>query len=1173
MAFVLDEAIVQLRTEGFNTFKKQTEAIGKSLSVISRQAMSVEKLSGSFAQQARGARSLAVAIGEVQAGFTKSTAASDAFFRKAEAGFRKVEASAKNPPRPSTLARQRQVAQARGSISNSYGAAAQSAGDTSKSFQGVFKNTGIEKLIKEIEALSRQLSRISGDARQVKNALGSVAPPRVQRQFASVNKSATGLNDNFKNVRYQTLHAGYALKHLQQPIKGVVQGFIDVGTSVAGGLGPIPLATSAASLAIVGLTRVLGSAVSQSADLEKSLAEVATISPAVAGNIGKFADTLGELSVATRTDVGLLSEGLYQAISSGITDVNDALSFVETSAKAARAGLTGVDVAVDGLSSVINAFGMQASDAGGIADKFFKTVEVGKLRFEDLARNIGKVAPVATTLGVSLDELLAAGAALTTGGNTLSASFTSLSGIMNAVLRPSQKAVRLAEELGIEFSVAALKSKGLTGFLRDLQMQVGDNEEVMGQLFGRVEGLKGIFALTGKQSEAFASNLESIGNATGATDRAVELMNNTLHGQIDLLKGQFGEVLRSIGNELLPSVTDALKDLNAAMQAVDWDGFVRKVSAATHVTAGFLSTVSGLAFTKGFENLTEGLTPGVDFGSSGLSPSQRALDPNRLLAGLQQRTAAHLGLSPAQAAQLGLGDTPLTAVPTAIQPVPTAASTPRVGRGIKLSEKEQERLSNAIAPVSTISPTLVNPSERRLPRVARTNLSGGGVQSRPFIAPTAQINLPAPVVTGSNIAAVTGSPTPGVVGELINPRTAIAMQDAAAKFSEALAPLEAFSAIGDTAAALRTPETLAAQRGRESLDALLQREQNQQRGIPVAVPGAFGSVAEDFGFDPSAGPGVGEMLAESGKQLAGSFDLVGSAIEGAAQGGLPGALIAVGTELVSMTEGFGRLQESWNRIVSQLVEAMEPVVGAIADALEPAFQALGEIVAAMEPYFKVLGAILKVTIVPAFKVLGTVVGTLAKGIQSVYNFIIKGINAVIGLINKIPGVDIKKIRGVNTAAPTIGQGVDIETAVGPSQARQTRAASGGIRIQQITGESRDILVSALRPLNNLVQLVSMNDTLLSIDKHLRAAIPVAGGGVMPIQPNLGGVDPAASVNLGGVGVGGSSVFQVTIQNINVDQVTDLNAEELTEQIERQLNLRGRERGGDIQINRNDNRRI
>ena len=80
-------------------------------------------------------------------------------------------------------------------------------------------------------------------------------------------------------------------------------------------------------------------------------------------------------------DVGLLSEGLYQAISSGITDVNDALSFVEVSANAARAGLTRVDVAVDGLSSVINAFGMEASDAGAIADKFFKTVEVRQASF------------------------------------------------------------------------------------------------------------------------------------------------------------------------------------------------------------------------------------------------------------------------------------------------------------------------------------------------------------------------------------------------------------------------------------------------------------------------------------------------------------------------------------------------------------------------------------------------------------------------------------------------------------------------------------------------------------------------------------------------------------------------------------------------------------------------
>ena len=317
----------------------------------------------------------------------------------------------------------------------------------------------------------------------------------------------------------------------------------------------------------------LVAAVKSAGDLEARLAEVATISKDVANNIKGFSDQIGRLSIATRTDTGLLAEGLYQTISAGITDTADAMNFLEVSANAARAGLSSVGVAVSGLTSAVSAFGLEADDVGLVADKFFKTVEVGKLRFEDIASSIGSVAPLASQLGISLEELLAAGSALTLTGQTLSESITNIQGVMNAVLRPSNEAVDLAEQLGIEFSATALQTKGLTQFLKDLEIQAGGDVEVLGQLFGRIEGLRGVLALTGNQAESFAKNLDAIQNAAGSAEKAVDIQNQTLEAQIALLKNQLSFALQTIGNELLPTVTDAVKDLTTSLNDVDWDKF------------------------------------------------------------------------------------------------------------------------------------------------------------------------------------------------------------------------------------------------------------------------------------------------------------------------------------------------------------------------------------------------------------------------------------------------------------------------------------------------------------------------------------------------------------------------------------------------------------------------
>lgn len=1207
MAFQLEEAYISLKTTGFAEFKKQTSAVSQNLSGIGKQIATIER-STAFSRQAGHARMLADAVSEIQSNFKRATAEADTFFKKSAASL---------SARPSTLARQRMNATRSGVID---------ADGTKRAFQGAFKNTGIEKLTTQIEMLSKHLSESVTHAKSLKDAFGGMSGGQgksiqqiTQRfknykdavenagtstegfwrdttgkvrdsrgQYIKLNEtlgglsnSVGGLNNNFKNVRYQTLHAGYALKHLQQPIKGIVQGFTDIGTSVLGGLGPIPLATSAASLAIVGLTRVIGSAVSQSADLEKSLAEVATISSDVQGNISEFAARLGELSVATRTDVGLLSEGLYQAISSGITDVNEALGFLEVSANAARAGLTRVDVAVDGLSSVINAFGMEASDAGTIADKFFKTVEVGKLRFEDLARNIGKVAPVATTLGVSLDELLAAGAALTTGGNTLSVSFTALSGIMNTVLRPSKKAVELSKELGLEFSVAALKTKGLTGFLRDLEMQTGGNEEILGQLFGRVEGLKGIFALTGAQAESFRSNLELIGDAAGATDKAVEIMNNTLHGQIDLLKVQLANALRTVGNELLPSATSAMMAFNEALEDMDWEQFRNDVKATIDVIAGFIGFI-----TKSQQALVDLAKTAAIFTPAG----RIAAAPIRAAGQDSQPVGGNTSVGAFRALEAGPSSpvTPAAALTAATQTVlPTQLS-----RALGLSDADSNRLLGAVSPTNVLSPSLISGSQRGLQQTSR--------QAR---ARQARVGLPPTVRTGANIAGTTDRPIPGVTGELINPRTAIVLKDAAMTFQEALAPLETFSATGDTAAALRTPETRAARLGQESLDAIAQRRYDEARRPSVLPGAAFGSVQEDFGVTP--GQDIAPLFKMEAERLAGSFSLVGSAIEGAATGGLPGALIAVGAELVSMTEGFGRIQESWNGIVGQLVEAIDPLVSVIADALEPLFNALGDVLKELEPLFKLLGGVLKVTIVPIFIALGKVIEVLAKGIQGVANFITSAINFVIRLINKIPFVNIREIgeereregprqldRGRRTReggdvqrfTPKGGlrdedrlrQRIESGEVVG--QAATARASSGGFRISAITGETRDILVDTLRPLNNLVQLVSIRDTLDRIEMHLRDAMPMAAGGYQPRQPNLANVPnvqntPNPQLALGQNGGFGNAGGSIVIQGdlvVNVDQVSDLGPAELERSILQRLDLARRGGGEVFPNNRNRN---
>ena len=961
------------------------------------------------------------------------------------------------------------------------------------------KTRGADKLEKELKTIDKRLNRLG------------------------TGTATKGLDAGFKNARRSVLDFNQAIGKTSNalnviPAKGVkgmsaLTGSIGTATAGMGAFSIATIGATAGLVALVGAAAGLTSAVRSAAALEKRLAEIATISPEVAKDIRGFTEDIGKLSIATRTESGLLAEGLYQTISAGITNTSDAFKVLEVSANAARAGLTDTAVAVDGITSVINAFGLASSEADNISDAFFKTVELGKTRFEDISASIGNVAPLASQLGVSYQEVLAAGAALTTGGKTLSESLTGVRGIMNAILRPSQEAVDISKELGIDFTVAALKAKGLSGFLRDLEIQAGGDVEVMGQLVGRVEGLQAVLALTGNQADTFTNNLNAIETSAGATDKALSHINNTLSSQIDLLKTQLSFALDTLGTELLPTVTQTTEDLNAALAKTDWDGFRNGIEFVISAMKKLLPVAKEVVKQlSGYNLLVPQKIPGYDL-------DQLAENAGFNLPGAIQN---------AQGLRTDL-PTPLqqTAFQTTASPRPITTGATRAQRAIPTSEKDQRILAGLEA-TSTLTPGLISPQNRNI--TAGTGVSG-------FAAPTG-------VTTGDNIAGITQSPIPGVQGQLLDPSLGIADPSTPSMVADTLAPL----------AALEFPTTLP----------------DDLKSFATAVgemPAAFEKTVIPL-------QDTGALFQAEGEKLAGGFSLVGSAIEGGAHGGIAGAIIAVGGELLSMTEGFARVQDSWNRVVGQMVMAIEPVVSVLADALQPIFEALGEVMKAIEPSFRIMGLILKLTVVPAFKILGVVVKGLAKVIQTVWNTIIKAINFVIGLINKLPFVDIKKIPEAQ------GPGVPADQPVGTDPIRQPAAAgssrsrsSGGLRVSAITGESRSILVDLLRPLRTLDNLFpAMLDELRGIRTVLTPGMRVATANAAPNAPNiqLGRLQDAADPNINRADAaqpGQRGGIFVENLNINVQEVADLNPQEINRQINELLDLQNRNNGAVFPDNR------
>lgn len=74
-------------------------------------------------------------------------------------------------------------------------------------------------------------------------------------------------------------------------------------------------------------------------------------------------------------------------------------------------------------------------------------VRNGKTNIQELSQGFGRLAPLAATLNIRFEELVAAATALTTGGLSASEAYTQLQGILTAVAKQGTGAVKIANDL------------------------------------------------------------------------------------------------------------------------------------------------------------------------------------------------------------------------------------------------------------------------------------------------------------------------------------------------------------------------------------------------------------------------------------------------------------------------------------------------------------------------------------------------------------------------------------------------------------------------------------------------------------------------------------------------------------------------------------------------------
>lgn len=269
-----------------------------------------------------------------------------------------------------------------------------------------------------------------------------------------------------------------------------------------------------------------------------------------------------EIGVAQST----LTQGLYNAISAGVPKEN-AFTFMQVASKAAIAGVTDVNTAVDGMTTVINAFGLESADAERVADSMFTAVKGGKTTFQELSDALFNVAPAAAASKVSMEEVNAAIATLTASGTPTSVATTQLRAALTGLQRPSTEMNAIFQRLGFTNAQTAIESDGLTFALNAVRDAAEGDAGKLQTLLGSVEAVAAANVLAGTGAAKMAQELENQGQKAGATETAFAEMEKSSGRRFERLKVNFQNLSITVGEALLPAVEKLTGGVQGLM---DW---------------------------------------------------------------------------------------------------------------------------------------------------------------------------------------------------------------------------------------------------------------------------------------------------------------------------------------------------------------------------------------------------------------------------------------------------------------------------------------------------------------------------------------------------------------------------------------------------------------------------
>ena len=294
-------------------------------------------------------------------------------------------------------------------------------------------------------------------------------------------------------------------------------------------------------------------------DFEKSMSGVKAISGATGEEFTALREKAIDLGADTSFSANEVAKAMTEMAKAGWSSeqIIEGMGGVLSAAAASGEGLASVSTTV---ADAITGFGLEAKDSTRVADLLTQAANGGTIGVGDLGESFKYVAPLANSMGLSIEDVTTALSAMSMSGIKGSQAGTALSGTLSRMNGSNEKVSETMSELGIKITKAGGGFKSLDEIVATLRTSFSGMTDSQKSYYATIlagqEGQKGLLALLNLSEEEYNKVAESMDNSSGVAEKTAAVMQDNLQTKVEQLLGSLESLAIKMADYVIPHLQE-----------------------------------------------------------------------------------------------------------------------------------------------------------------------------------------------------------------------------------------------------------------------------------------------------------------------------------------------------------------------------------------------------------------------------------------------------------------------------------------------------------------------------------------------------------------------------------------------------------------------------------------